>query len=155
MIETWERESGPLSSNPGGLHTDVHGNKYYVKAYSGANGDDRTKNEKLTERALQISRCSCCGYWSDTMERSHCCREPIASRMKMGSELPWRFILRNGWEAFLSEILTVNYSYDPPAISPFAHNVPWLGAGLRYPDYAEDFQDRWSGGLLQDPPDEK
>src|SRR6516164_841542 len=55
VIETWERESGPLGSNPGGLHTDAEGNKYYVKAYAGANGDDRTKNEKLASELYQLA----------------------------------------------------------------------------------------------------
>jgi hypothetical protein len=55
IVQTWERESGPLGSNPGGLHTDAHGNKYYVKAYSGANGDDRTKNEKLTSELYKLA----------------------------------------------------------------------------------------------------
>ena len=55
MIETWERESGPLGSNPGGLHTDAEGNKYYVKAYSGVNGHDRTKNEKLTSELYKLA----------------------------------------------------------------------------------------------------
>ena len=55
MIETWERESGPLGSNPGGLHTDAEGNKYYVKACSGVNGHDRTKNEKLTSELYKLA----------------------------------------------------------------------------------------------------
>jgi hypothetical protein len=36
VIASWERTSGPLGSNPGGIHTDAQGNKFYVKAYSGA-----------------------------------------------------------------------------------------------------------------------
>jgi hypothetical protein len=55
IVQTWERESGPLGSNPGGLHMDAEGNKYYVKAYSGANGDDRTKNEKLTSELYKLA----------------------------------------------------------------------------------------------------
>ena len=54
IIQTWERESGPLGSNPGGLHTDAEGNQYYVKAYSGTNGHDRTKNEKLTSELYKL-----------------------------------------------------------------------------------------------------
>jgi hypothetical protein len=55
VIETWERESGPLGSNPGGLHTDAEGNKYYVKSYSGVSGHDRTLNEKLTNELYRLA----------------------------------------------------------------------------------------------------
>jgi hypothetical protein len=55
VIETWERESGPLGSNPGGLHTDAEGNQYYVKSHSGANGHDRTLNEKLTSELYKLA----------------------------------------------------------------------------------------------------
>ena len=54
-VATWERESGPLGSNPGGMHKAPDGSEYYVKAYSGANGDDRTKNEKLTNELYRLA----------------------------------------------------------------------------------------------------
>jgi hypothetical protein len=54
VIETWERESGPLGSNPGGLHTDHERNQYYLKSYSGVSGHDRTKNEKLTSELYKL-----------------------------------------------------------------------------------------------------
>jgi hypothetical protein len=55
VIETWERESGPLGSNPGGLHRDAEGNQYYVKSYSGVNGHDRTLNEKLANELYRLA----------------------------------------------------------------------------------------------------
>jgi hypothetical protein len=55
VIETWERESGPLGSNPGGLHTDAQGNQHYLKSYSGTSGDDRAKNEKLANELYKLA----------------------------------------------------------------------------------------------------
>jgi hypothetical protein len=55
VIDSWERTSGPLGSNPGGMFEAPDGGKYYVKAYAGANGDDRTKNEKLTNELYKLA----------------------------------------------------------------------------------------------------
>ena len=46
-LRTFERKSGPLGSNPGGMFTDPAGRSWYLKQYQGANAVDRTKNEKL------------------------------------------------------------------------------------------------------------
>jgi len=46
-LRTFERKSGSLGSNPGGMFTDPSGRWWYVKQYQGANAVDRTKNEKL------------------------------------------------------------------------------------------------------------
>jgi hypothetical protein len=54
-VATWERESGPLGSNPGGMHKAPDGSEYYVKAYSGLNGHDRTLNEKLTSELYRLA----------------------------------------------------------------------------------------------------
>jgi hypothetical protein len=54
-VQSWERESGPLGSNPGGMHKAPDGSEYYVKAYSGVSGDDRTRNEKLTNELYKLA----------------------------------------------------------------------------------------------------
>jgi hypothetical protein len=54
-VATWERESGPLGSNPGGMHKAPDGSEYYVKAYSGVSGHDRTLNEKLTNELYRLA----------------------------------------------------------------------------------------------------
>jgi hypothetical protein len=55
VIESWERTSGPLGSNPGGMYEAPDGSKFYVKSYAGPNGDDRTKNEKLTNELYRLA----------------------------------------------------------------------------------------------------
>jgi hypothetical protein len=53
-VATWERESGPLGSNAGGLHRDAQGRQFYLKSYSGVSGDDRARNEKLASELYKL-----------------------------------------------------------------------------------------------------
>src|SRR6516225_11934003 len=54
-VATWERTSGPLGSNPGGMHEAPDGSQHYVKAYPGLVGHDRTLNEQLTNQLYKAA----------------------------------------------------------------------------------------------------
>jgi hypothetical protein len=55
VIESWERTSGPLGSNPGGMYQAPDGSEHYIKAYPGLVGHDRTLNEQLANQLYKLA----------------------------------------------------------------------------------------------------
>jgi hypothetical protein len=54
-VSHFKRLSERLGSNPGGLHADQSGERWYLKQYQGANAEDRTRNEKLTAELYRLA----------------------------------------------------------------------------------------------------
>ena len=54
-VARWERTSGALGSNPGGMYQAPDGSEHYIKAYPGLVGHDRTLNEQLANKLYQAA----------------------------------------------------------------------------------------------------